>query len=586
MNMDSLAGLARSRPYISASILVIIPSFLLAKRIFREYMIRTTTCIADLALVRTPRRSGKINGTAVVAGGSFAGLFTAHLLADHYTHIIVVEPESWIFTPAAREVPFAVMPTRKVTDEVTGEEYTTFKSSRSRVMQFTAVHIFQNFLTMFLRIAFPMFDERAKTAGIHVLPPQFRLVFGGKPMRMPMTNFMDRDSESMFCSRRALESLVRNLVVESGRTSGLKGTEEEGTIHFVKGTISAFELDSTKKTVRRVSYRNEDGATVTVDCDVVVDCTGVSQVGLKLLTRALARPELANVRLEYDPMIYYDSIEIEVPSDFDARVSALNILEPVSGQPLDISRTGFFLSWLPTGDVDVRTILLGRLENGRMVFNVGSSGHDSFMPLSWEAAVEFAKSIDDPKIPDWFIKILDILGEDGRAERITLWPGRCNSASRVFYEQADDILPSNFVAVGDSCMRLNPRLGEGVVKSSFGAITLNALLHERSPQDPQFGKTFFNRLAKRTGGLWDASKWLDYGRRSTTPCKGESHDEGKLFRWFNRKLADVTVDDADAAETFVRTLHFIAPKTDILSPTILFKMLKISLFGARPPLDL
>ena len=77
---------------------------------------------------------------------------------------------------------------------------------------------------------------------------------------------------------------------------------------------------------------------------------------------------------------------------------------------------------------------------------------------------------------------------------------------------------------------------EGVGKSAVGAITLDSVLRERLPTDPKFSQTFFTRLANRTSGLWDVSKWLDYGRKSTVPCKNESLAQGAEFRWFNQKM--------------------------------------------------
>jgi len=34
----------------------------------------------------------------------------------------------------------------------------------------------------------------------------------------------------------------------------------------------------------------------------------------------------------------------------------------------------------------------------------------------------------------------------------------------------------------------------------------------------------------------DGSKWLDYGRPGTVPCKGETLSNGAFFRWFHERL--------------------------------------------------
>jgi hypothetical protein len=124
---------------------------------------------------------------------------------------------------------------------------------------------------------------------------------------------------------------------------------------------------------------------------------------------------------------------------------------------------------------------------------------------------------------------------------------------RVKYAQQPASLPSNFVAVGDALLRLNPVNGQGLAKSALEAIALDGRLrHARAncsvlPTD--FGAKYFARVAQITDGTWydsllariywysllsrDNGKMDDYGNESCTPAKGESLELGAGYRWFS-----------------------------------------------------
>lgn len=115
-----------------------------------------------------------------VCARSFAGLFTARVCADHFSRVIVVEPDAFTFTEEAKSgAPFV---SRTINDK-TGP-YKTLAHKRSRVYQYASTHgatglllvqrsvtdamhaVVQVLLTRFLRAVFPDFDSRAKSSGI------------------------------------------------------------------------------------------------------------------------------------------------------------------------------------------------------------------------------------------------------------------------------------------------------------------------------------------------------------------------------------------------------------------------------------
>lgn len=70
-------------------------------------------------------------------------------------------------------------------------------------------------------------------------------------------------------------------------------------------------------------------------------------------------------------------------------------------------------------------------------------------------------------------------------------------------------LPSNFIAIGDATMIVNPLYGQGCGKVMIGLLLLDQMLRKTAPRQfsPTFGQEFFKGLKVRTAGLWDTSKF-------------------------------------------------------------------------------
>jgi len=111
---------------------------------------------------------------------------------------------------------------------------------------------------------------------------------------------------------------------------------------------------------------------------------------------------------------------------------------------------------------------------------IAAGGYSSDLPISLDAVREYAAAaIGAPgvkrPVPDWYFGLLDLL--EPVADEATVFMAKCStshhrkaccncpnhrfavSSSKVYYEQAADSLPRNFVAIGDSTLRLNPRAG-------------------------------------------------------------------------------------------------------------------------------
>lgn len=116
-------------------------------------------------------------------------------------------------------------------------------------------------------------------------------------------------------------------------------------------------------------------------------------------------------------------------------------------------------------------------------------------------------------IPSWLLELLDWLEEHEQEVGFCPWSTRVNAGplSWVRYHNVDGkngTLPTNWVAVGDAVMKLNPVYGQGCSKANLDVITLDGVL--RATPASGFGSanvsgTFFKSEAPRVAGAWYVS---------------------------------------------------------------------------------
>ncbi|KZV87020.1 hypothetical protein EXIGLDRAFT_724163 [Exidia glandulosa HHB12029] len=543
-----------------------VPTCLLASRAYRSYLFRTYTATRDLLSLGKPRAGGKLSATAVICGGSLAGLMTARVCSDHFERVIVVEPEAWALSDAAREGPLTTG-TRTVETE-RGVSYTTATHKRTRVYQYLGYHVYQAFLTLFLRALFPTFDKTVEERRLLIAPCDYNLHIVGRRMLYPYKEYETRGETlppALFTTRRSLEALLRTLVKAACPH-----------IEYIHGTATDLKLSTDGRRVTAVSVRTDSATVQDLQCDMVVDCTGNTQAGLKLLARAIptASDELQKLRVSYDPKMYYSGIEYPLPQNFEEELAQIEIPSDNKAGRMDTGRHKHYFTWGTNPSKDHRTLFITRWEGG---VYVGAGGWNSETPLNLQEMREYARAIKgDRPVPEYVFKILDLL--EPVANEGEVFEAKINSCSRIFYERAHAILPNNFIAHGDSVMRLNPRFGEGITKSSVGATTLDGTLRSFSPFNANFGRTFLRRLADRSEGLWDAAKLTDYGAETTIPAKGETRNDGAFARWYGSVLNRLVAKDAEVASTFYHVGMFLAPSALLSTPTVLGKVLLEALF--------
>ncbi|EJD46786.1 hypothetical protein AURDEDRAFT_164239 [Auricularia subglabra TFB-10046 SS5] len=355
--------------------------------------------------------------------------------------------------------------------------------------------------------------------------------------------------------RRVLEPLIRNRVKDT-----------RPGIEYVHGTVTGFVLGE-DNAVRAVTVRKQDGSSTDIDCALVIDCTGLSQSGLKLLARTF--PTLPQLRANYNPQMNYASLDFPLPPKFNERVWELTYNKDgtggSAGGPYDREFAQFMFMIVPDPRDDFRCVNLCRQADNGLVYAAGGWGCE--LPVSLDQLREHMRQIKGKKIPDYAWTLVDMV--EPVADRVVVNEAHITSCSRIHYERAGDILPHNFVAVGDAVMRLNPLYGEGVNKVAVGVATLDGVLRSYSPHDRAFGRTFFKRLANRSQDRWESSKALDYGHQTTIPVPGETLDVGWFLRWYNRKLGAILHKNEYAAGVLWHSMHFLGPGQLMMSPRIL-----------------
>ncbi|KIM89717.1 hypothetical protein PILCRDRAFT_194199 [Piloderma croceum F 1598] len=201
------------------------------------------TAIYDLNDIGRPSDK-RIGGNAVICGGSIAGLLTARVCADHFSKVIIVDPEAWLVTEEGM----------RDHHRQQGSDYMASRK-RSRVPQYTSMHLYQPFSLMALRKLFPNFDRELEGCGfLDSGDPGLRI--SGIPVLFP-TGI----PQTIWMTRPAYETLLRRLVLSTC-----------SNVEFITGSVTSLQPASTSwESVAYVSFRTaSDAETLQVPAALVV----------------------------------------------------------------------------------------------------------------------------------------------------------------------------------------------------------------------------------------------------------------------------------------------------------------------------
>ncbi|KAG6827587.1 hypothetical protein H0H92_011210 [Tricholoma furcatifolium] len=438
-----------------------------------------------------------------------AGLVAARICSDHFERVIIVEPEAWLSAAQGR-LPQAWMQ----------------QHARSRVIQYDQNQSTQVLNYLALSKLFPTFDDECQVSDLRVLPAEVKTSFSGLLPLDPSPRYGGVLPKTFYGSRRGVETLLRRLVFSGNYPS----------IEQVTGIVTGVNRHpSDPSKLCGVSVRSELGDVLNIDAAFVVDCTGPSHLSLKWLQTAgylnssvldHGSVPFDKLRIQYDQKMRVVTLRFIIPDSLGDRL-------PIPGGFRNIATIYNCLAdWM----LDNQNIYAQRVDVQILCCNWDGPKP----PETLDGAIQFAKSMRvNRPIPDWFFVLLDMLHEV--EDMMTSSYVRVPPCSYVRYHLATD-LPRNWIAIGDSVMKINPADGQGCAKATIGAITLNTLFHAlpASRKDPDvfgnFSKEFFEAQKDKIESLWSGTKLVDYGFKSTLPVAGEQLSEGSWLRWYLRRL--------------------------------------------------
>ncbi|KAG7442674.1 uncharacterized protein BT62DRAFT_922394 [Guyanagaster necrorhizus] len=477
-------------------------------RALRRHLFLKQTCVKDIDALGLPRTAQhKIRGTAVICGGSISGLLAARVCLDHFEDVVLVEAESWLGR-----------------DDAQRRDAWNQEHNRSRVMQYHSFHAYPALVYQVYRKLFPFFDEECKASDVRINPADFRLSTYGEWQYVPYEEYGGALPSSTFVGRIGLETLLRRLVL---------GGRHEHVRQVIGTVIGVSRSGSDKRYLDKVIVRTEEGS-LTLDAVMVMDCTGPASGGMKWLRReGFGVPEsgeyprgklsLEEVNVKYNPNVYYSTLRFHVPPEVGKKFPGLTT---------SWDRCSSIYVCLTEAGVESRALYCQRIEGDIVQLCAGAWGCPD-LPQTLDEFKEYTNSLVVRKpIPEWFLQILDILDEVKDTAECS--KTQFLTANHIRYEKATN-LPANFVAAGDSVMRVNPVFGQGCMKAFIGAICLNTLLQNNVQSIPSnFSERFFEMQADKTIPFWDAAKAFDYGYSTTVPMAGETLSSGSLGRWTSK----------------------------------------------------
>ncbi|KAK0188415.1 hypothetical protein F5146DRAFT_1139933 [Armillaria mellea] len=521
-------------------------------RRLRHGHLQKQTCILDLERLGLSRSADqKIHGTAVICGGSLAGLFTARVCHDHFDEVVIVEPEVWADRPDAKR-----------------QDAWNQENTRSRIMQYESLHgPIQRFAFMALCNLFTNFTKECQASDILqvVGPADYPISMWGRWSKKPYGQYNGVLPDTMTASRRGFETLLRRLVL-GGRHKNIR--QVIGTVTGVsRSTFNPEYID-------RVTIRTTAGAQE-INAALVVDCTGAASAGMKWLRREgygqsetypSGKLPFEELKIAYDQKIVYSTVQLCVPPELGKRLPGLLA---------SFDRCGLIYVCIADPVLDCRGITLQRIEGNLhrafpvhiccAVFGAGE------LPQTLEEIKKYTQSIvTRVPIPLWVFQIFDMLEEV--EDTMTCSQVPFSGASYIRYDKAVS-LPPNWIAIGDSVMKVNPLFGQGIVKALMGAICLNTLLQRRDAILKDFSAEFFEMQGNKISPFWDADKVWDYGYHTTVPIAGEKLADSWFARWYTRQLIKLSFDDVQVGSILWHVNMQLAPPIDAMHPGIVLKVL-------------
>ncbi|KAF7309216.1 hypothetical protein MKEN_01124400 [Mycena kentingensis (nom. inval.)] len=546
----------------ASALLLVLPATyglsLVAWHVLRRVLIAKHIGSANLIRLKSGREEDeKIPGTAVICGGSIAGLLAARVCREHFERVVIVEAEPWLATDEALRV----------------DGWKLLRQPRARLMQWNSLHSSQPFFFAGLQNLFPNIGEECERSKIPVRHWNPRYATSGALWRLPTYAYKKTGlPKTMFTSRHGLETFLRRLVLDKDAYPNME---------ILTGTVTDVLPDEADPSrLSKVVYRTEAGATEEISAALVADCTGPTRAGVKWLGRhgygtAPSYPgdtlPLDQLKISLDQKLHYSSItysltqeqmdRLPLPADMKDDRPILTNLEDVTEASVASGR-GYLVIW--------------RKDENQIVAFTGHTGSVRFLASTVDHLREYALSMHSPQpYPDWLWGVLDVLEE--AQDTAVVSQLKVPPTTYIRYARGTN-LPSNFVALGDSVMTVNPIFGEGCTKAMRCVLALHIELLRAQKTSGRvlpstFAKDFFAEERDKTEWLWDNTRVADYGAPTTEPISGESLSEGAGLRWYIMWLQRLAPFDDHAGLAMYSAVTGFASPIDALHPNLVAKIL-------------
>ncbi|KAK0489389.1 hypothetical protein IW261DRAFT_1444751 [Armillaria novae-zelandiae] len=511
-------------------------------RAIRRSQLAKETCVLDIDSLGIRLPHERIKGTAVICGGSIGGLLAARVCHDHFDDVVIVEPEAWMNTPDATRV-----------------DPWNQQSKRSRVMQYDSLHVILPVGYKAMSKLFPNIEEQGRASGIKIGPCYARIHFWGNDTRMPESEYGGALPKTVYAGRSGVETFLRRLVLGG----------DYKNIRQVVGTVTGISRNTnTPETIDQVTVRTSEG-TRTIPGALVVDCTGAAAAGMKWLRHegygfadGYGRNQLPldELKIAYDQKLHYTTLQFRITPELGRKLPGL---------PVPYDECWGIYNNSTDSSKENRCVYSQRVD-GDIIQLCFSAMGECELPRTLEDAKICARSLVTEKpIPETFFQMLDMLDEV--KDTMTCSPVRYPGSNYIRYERAVN-LPTNWIAMGDSVMRVNPVYGQGCSKAFFGAICLHKLLMTSTVVPKDFSRKYFSIHAEKIRPLWDGLKAGDYSFSTTVPLPGETLSEGSWLRWYMKKLIILSFTDDQAGSALWHIRSLLAPSIDTLQPGLILKV--------------
>ncbi|KAJ7489465.1 hypothetical protein FB451DRAFT_691135 [Mycena latifolia] len=526
-------------------------ALLLLWHLLRRHLLAKHSGLPDLALLQNSRRDDKkIPGTVVICGGSIAGLLTARVCHDHFERVLIVEPEAWLASAEGRKI-----------------DGWNQKLQRSRVVQYTSLHACQCYLFAGLKNLFPGIEDECRLSDIKVRPSNPRFTLSGAPIRTPWSAFKSGLPKTMYLGRPGFETLLRRLVLDRASYPN---------IELITGTVTDVRPDPTNHSrLNSVLVRTESGLQE-FTAALVADCTGPARAGMKWLERngygysapcPAGKLPLNLLKISFNQKLHYSSILFRITPEFHDRLPL----------PVELKDTGPVYTFLENSVEQGRGFfVLTRPDGHQLMAFVGHHGTIRPQPKNLAELKVYVRGLNTVQaIPDWVFQILDMLEEVEQSAIVSTL--KVAPTSYMRYHQATN-LPSNWIALGDSVMTLNPLFSEGCTKAFRCALALHnvlrrALATSGNKLPSNFSTKFFAEQFDKTDLAWQNTRLIDYGVPTTEPLSGESLSSGAYLRWYITQLQSLSITDDHAALVMYNSAMGLASPIDAFHPNLVLKIL-------------